>query len=276
MSTPKNWTGERLETTIFNETSIEHLHRYAIAASRVSNKKVLDIACGEGYGSNILARYASHVTGVDSNAAVISQASKKYNQKNLTFLTGTAEQIPVADQQFDIVVSFETLEHLAAQEKMMAEIKRVLVPGGVLIISTPDKKNYSDKRNHINPFHVKELYRGEFTALLTAYFKEVQLLNQQMSFSSVITSADKDGLEIFEGNYQAVGPVEEVEALYLIALASDSELEKLPSSLFNGQSVFEEAVLAREKMVIGTITYRLGHALLYPAKLLRKLFNNNR
>lgn len=73
MSKIKDWTGERLETFVFNETTIEHLHRYAIAMEFCSGKTVLDIACGEGYGSNLLSAKATHVTGMDADAITIEK-----------------------------------------------------------------------------------------------------------------------------------------------------------------------------------------------------------
>lgn len=261
-----------METDVFTETSIEHLHRYAIAMELVQDKKVLDIACGEGYGSNLLAKNATHVTGVDIIAGIIQQATAKYQKKNLQFLIGTVENIPGADKQFEVVISFETLEHIADHTKMMVEIKRVLQPGGLLIISTPDKKNYTDKTGRNNPFHVKELYEEEFKSLLHQYFKNVQILSQQITLSSVITSASSEGLKTYKGSYEEITNDKGENRLYCIALASDEPLPIMNNSLFNGQSVFGEAVTAREKMVTNTITYKVGHAILYPAKLVKKLF----
>jgi 2-polyprenyl-3-methyl-5-hydroxy-6-metoxy-1,4-benzoquinol methylase len=272
MRNSKVWTGERLETDVFTETSIEHLHRYAIAMELVQNKKVLDIACGEGYGSSLLAQNATHVTGVDINDDIVKQAATKYKKQHLEFFTGTVENIPASDKQFEVVVSFETLEHIADHTKMMAEIKRVLKHDGLLIISTPDKKNYTDKTGRNNPFHVKELYEEEFKTLLHQYFKNVQVLNQQITVSSVITSAGSEGLKTYKGDYQEITNDNAENRLYCIALASDEPLPLINNSLFNGESVFGEALTAREKMVTDTITYKLGHAILYPAKLVKKLF----
>ncbi|MEI2737654.1 MAG: class I SAM-dependent methyltransferase [Chitinophagaceae bacterium] len=272
MSTNNNWTGERLEPGVFTETSIEHLHRYAIAMEFAAGKKVLDIACGEGYGSKLLSKIADHVTGVDINADIINDAKEKYQSKNLQFLTGTVEDIPAADGQFDIVVSFETIEHTTGHEKMISEIKRVLKPEGLLIISTPDKKNYSDKTGYKNPFHTKELYIEEFSGLLHRYFKNVQLLSQQITLSSVITADKASGLKMYTGDYSNIQNDNAENRLYSIALASDAVLPSVNNSLFNGRSVFAEAVSQKEKVVTNTLSYKLGHVILYPAKLLRKLF----
>ena len=271
MGKQSTWTGERLETGIFNETTIEHLHRYALALELAEGKKVLDIACGEGYGSNLLAQKAKQVTGVDIDIDTIGRARNKYTAANLSFQQGSTIRIPAADRQFDMVVSFETLEHVEEQEQMISEIKRVLAPAGLLLISTPDKKNYSDATGYRNPFHIKELYADEFKRLLHQQFRHVQLLYQQMNFSSVITTEQETPVKLFTGDFQAVRRDSAANALYLLAIASDEELLPLPNSIFNGRSVFEQAVLDREKMVTGTITYRLGHALLYPFKLVKKI-----
>src|SRR6185436_20367656 len=103
-------------------------------------KIVLDIACGEGYGVNLLSHNSKFVFGVDIDSQVISHASTKYKQSNVKFIPGSATQIPLPDFSVDVVTSFETLEHLEDHTTMMSEIKRVLKLNGILIISTPDKK----------------------------------------------------------------------------------------------------------------------------------------
>ena len=272
MSKKAIWTGERLETFVFNESTIEHLHRYALAADLAAGKKVLDIACGEGYGSHLLAIKATAVTGMDISPEVIEKARAKYKASNLQFETAKAENIPAPDQSFDLVVSFETLEHLEDHAAMLGEIKRVLVPGGLLLISTPDKKQYSEARNYKNPFHVKELSGSEFESLLNNYFTNVLICGQQMTYSSVISGPGTHGFDRYSGNYDSIHKNAPVEPLYLLALASDSALPALSASLFSGQSILEQALADKEKMVTGTITYRLGHGLLYPFKLIRNLF----
>ena len=272
MSKKANWTGERMETFVFNESTIEHLHRYALAADLATGKKVLDIACGEGYGSHLLAKNAATVTGMDINPETIAKAGTKYKAANLKFETANAEKIPAPDKSFDLVVSFETLEHLEDHAAMLSEIKRVLAPGGLLVISTPDKRQYSEARNYKNPFHVKELTRNELEALLKKYFANIAIYGQQMTHSSVITGPGNTGFDQYSGNYDRIRKNEPDEPLYLVALASDETLPVLHASLFSGQSILEQALWDKEKMVTGTITYRLGHVLLYPFKLIRNLF----
>lgn len=89
-------------------------------------------------------------------------AKEKYKAHNLEYKVGQADKIPYKSNFFDVVVSFETLEHHDKHIEMMEEIKIVLKQGGICIISTPDKLVYSDKKNYQNPFHVKELYKEDF------------------------------------------------------------------------------------------------------------------
>ena len=154
-----------METFVFNEATLEHLHRYAVALNFVENKMVLDIACGEGYGANLLAEKASAVTGVDIDEITIKKAEQKYKRSNLGFIKGDVLSIPVADNTIDVAISFETIEHISEHEKMIFEIKRVLKDDGIFIVSTPDKKNYSDESGYVNLHHQKELYENEFKEL---------------------------------------------------------------------------------------------------------------
>ena len=155
--------GERfLPDLMSGDIELEHLHRYRFAGRLVAKKIVLDIASGEGYGSAYLAQNAKRVFGVDIAVKAVESARQKYQRSNLKFIEGSCSDIPLKDASVDIVVSFETIEHHAEHEAMMREITRVLRPRGLLIISTPDKLEYSDKPGFRNPFHVKELYREEF------------------------------------------------------------------------------------------------------------------
>jgi 2-polyprenyl-3-methyl-5-hydroxy-6-metoxy-1,4-benzoquinol methylase len=272
MAKQDEWTGERMETFVFNEVSIEHLHRYAISMELAEGKKVLDIACGEGYGSNLLATKALTVTGMDIDQPSIENAKKKYNKINLTFKTSGAEHILAQNNEFDLVVSFETLEHLSDHVSMLNEIKRVLTPAGLLIISTPDKNNYSDRRNYQNPFHKKELYFKEFAELLNSVFKNVRIYYQQMTHSSLINNANANGLTFFSGDFNNIQKNKETCPLYFIAIASDGEIPDLPNSLFSGNSIAEQELIDRQNMIRSSYSYRLGHFILYPFKLVRKIF----
>ncbi|WP_223787058.1 class I SAM-dependent methyltransferase [Marinicella meishanensis] len=178
------FTGERFLPECEREIWYEHYHRYAMALHWVKDKQVLDVACGEGYGSHLLATEAASVLGVDVSAAAVEHAQRTYPHERLKFVEGNALQLPVADDSMDVVVSFETLEHLAEHEQLLAEFKRVLKVDGVLLISTPDKKEYSDKTGFNNEYHVKELYADEFANLLADFFDHTLWYGQKLMFSS--------------------------------------------------------------------------------------------
>lgn len=270
---PVKPTGERLTEYHRGLITLEHLHRYALACQLAADKSVLDLACGEGYGSQLLANVARAVTGADIDKETITAARQKYNQANLNFVTCTATDLPFADNSFDLVVSFETLEHLEEHSKMLAEIKRVLRPAGIVLISTPDKKNYSDKTGYRNPYHLKELYRSEFQHLLTEFFKNTKLYNQYSGLYSVCCSEHSNGSPlVYNGTIEKLAAPESGSSPYIIALASDSDLTVLPTNLFEESGLLQQLLLDHANDVRRTMSYRLGHFLLSPAKWIYSFF----
>jgi GT2 family glycosyltransferase/SAM-dependent methyltransferase len=185
------FTGERFVPTEHGVIRQEHLHRYAWCLPLVEGKDVLDVASGEGYGSAMLASKARSVRGVDISHDAVNHAAERYAALgNLQYLQGSAAAIPLADDSVDVVVSFETIEHLLEQDEMMAEIRRVLRPDGILVMSSPNKEVYSDQAGYHNDYHVKELYLNEFQALLEKYFPAVELSGHRMAVCSTITPLD--------------------------------------------------------------------------------------
>ena len=148
------FTGERLTTGISGQVEIEHLHRYCFARDFCVDKDVLDVAGGEGYGSMMLASVARSVIGVERDIAAVAHAKRTYMADNLAFEAGDALQLPLADESRDVIVSFETLEHLPDQQRFLQEVRRVLRPGGLFIISTPDRLVHSGIGMPVNPYHV--------------------------------------------------------------------------------------------------------------------------
>lgn len=226
------------------QISYEHWHRYFFATQFATGKSVLDIACGEGYGTALLAEYAADVTGIDIDTEVIRAAKEKYCSGNISFLQGSVTDIPVEGSAvFDLIVSFETIEHVeeVAQLKFLAEVLRLLRPGGVFIVSTPDKLTYTDQPHYRNTFHVREFYAEEFTSFLKGFFSNVQMLGQDIYTASYLhTAASKAQLE--EYNLTSKGGFHPGKNLanndsYLVAVCSERQLPPLPHSLlFNSEN----------------------------------------
>lgn len=276
------WTGERFVPSIQGETALEHLHRYALAHLLSSGKRVLDVACGEGYGAHLLAERAISVVGVDLDANVVAHAQIKYNLPNLSFLQGDCASLPLYDNSVDLVVCFETLEHHAEHEEMMSEICRVLSPNGVLIISTPDRRHYSDERNYVNPFHVRELYADEFRQMVLRYFPHAEFYGQRIAYGSLLAPfAERVAFCSFTGDCNRL--IEHpgvISPLYLLAVASHCPIPVLPSSLFDDTLAWthevndlRQALAEANNQLIatyGSIYWRIT----FPLRLLRKIFKN--
>ncbi|MBI3951595.1 MAG: class I SAM-dependent methyltransferase [Acidobacteria bacterium] len=171
------YTGERMVPEKADSVTFwEHIYRYRFAAEFVRGKRVLDIACGEGYGTSALLRAgAASVVGVDICEESCAHAHCKYG---VDIQRADAEGMPFLDHSFDIVVSFETIEHVQNLAVFLDECVRVLLPGGLLVLSTPNRDVYSEKGKH-NPFHHDELDERELVALLTTRFKKWQLYSQR-------------------------------------------------------------------------------------------------
>ncbi|HEX7530157.1 MAG TPA: methyltransferase domain-containing protein [Pyrinomonadaceae bacterium] len=230
------WTGERLVSTCHRPLVYEHLHRYALAFGLAKRKRVLDIACGEGYGANLLALAASNVIGVDLDAGAIAYAKAKYPRGNLHFVQGSCTEIPCKDHSIDLVASFETIEHISEHDLFLSEIKRVLAPGGILIISSPHKAEYQKVSETANPFHEGELDHDEFVQLITKTFKHCVAAKQRLVIGSWIAPDEPsakvstatfrgwfDGIEIESGVYRG---------LYSIAVCSHQALPVFNLGMF--------------------------------------------
>ena len=227
------FTGERMTRAIGGQIEFEHFHRYCMARDLCNGLDVLDVASGEGYGSAVLASLAKSVIGVEIDNVSTEHAQVCYQSHNLKFLQGNALELPLDDASVDAVVSFETLEHLREHLKFIVEIKRVLRPGGRLIISTPDRTIYAAQ--HFNQFHMRELSYLEFESLLRSKFANVVISHQRAILGSLITFPEVIGSW---RSYERRDP-EHIEASnglsrapYLIGIASNSELPPLPSSAY--------------------------------------------
>ena len=233
-----SFSGERLTSELGGQTEIEHLHRYLLARNFCRGKDVLDIASGEGYGSALLSQVATSVVGVDVSAEAFEHAAVNYGSDRLRFLQGDAHAIPLGDNSVEIVVSFETIEHFNGHDRFLSEIKRVLRPGGTLIVSTPDRDNYSPAELPANPFHVLEMTREEFAVLLHRHFVHIAFCWQRAVCGSVVIPGtgvpiasetltfERRGAGHFEASTGYPRPQ------YLVAVCSDEPLQPLPVTVY--------------------------------------------
>ncbi len=269
-------TIERLDTSIFNENTVLHLHRYALACEFVSGKIVLDIASGEGYGSNLLSKSASFVYGVDIDENAVNMATEKYKNDKLEFILGSTSKIPLAESSIDVLVSFETLEHHDEHEQMFQEIKRVLKPEGIVIISTPDKHYYSDVNKYRNEFHVKELYKSQFISLIKNYFNECQFFIQSNfgCTSIIFDETDRNNLKFYNGNYINI-KTQYSSPDFLIAIISNSSFKRQSNSIFDGTEILQRNRISKHlKIVYNSNSYKIGHLILLPIKLIKRGLKN--
>lgn len=164
----------------------DHIARYKFASQYVVNKKVLDVACGTGYGSKyLLSQGAKEVVGVDISDEAIKYARQHYTDDKLIFLKADATNLSFPESFFDVVVSFETIEHLENYQKYLSEINRILKTDGILLISSPNRLVTSPdypkrKKSPDNPFHFVEFTETELIDLLKNNFKEIKVLGQRM------------------------------------------------------------------------------------------------
>lgn len=176
------FTGERFIPEYFDKSdpmTLVHVHHYLFSLPFVKNKKVLDIACGEGYGTDILSENATSIIGVDIDKETIENAKKKYIKNNISFYVGSVEKINEPDESTDVIVSFETIEHVdrKKQHKFLKEAYRILKHGGLFIVSTPDKDICGEGHNE---FHIDEMNKAGFEKLLKKFFNSVEIYGEDI------------------------------------------------------------------------------------------------
>ena len=204
----------------------EHWARYFFAGKYVHEARVLDIACGEGYGTHYLSTLCKEVVGVDIDVEAIKHASNKYSNSNLSFIQSSAE-LYKSKCLFDVVTCFETIEHLTEQQqnKFLKNLVRLLTTNGYLIISTPIKSVHAKYHVDDNPFHLKEFETSEFKQFLQKYFANFQLVFQYSSFSVIFNGKESigDG-EVLNCKSRNIGD-STFRPEYVIAICSNSPIE---------------------------------------------------
>lgn len=154
-----------------------HLKRYDFARRYCEGADVLDAGCGVGYGSAHLAEVAARVVGVDVSEDAIAHARAHYAGARASFETMDVTALEFQDDSFDVVCSFETLEHLREPPRAVREAARVLRAGGVYVVSTPRADRTCSSPD--NPFHEVEYSPADFSALLGERFESVELYGQR-------------------------------------------------------------------------------------------------
>jgi SAM-dependent methyltransferase len=234
------WTGERAVPWAQDAALLyEHFHRYLWAARLVEGSRVLDLGSGEGYGAAILAQRAADVLGVDVDERAVEHANANYARPGLRFeLASALDLSAAAERSFDAVVAFEMIEHLADHARVLEEIRRVLAPDGVLVISTPEKDRYTEASGRVNAFHERELTRAELEELLGTRFAHVAVSGQRTitgSYLSALDAAEQPRsdttADFFVGQQEdGLAVLEEPEPLFYVAVASDAPLPATPRS----------------------------------------------
>lgn len=236
-------TGERLIPAAYGGSVVlaEHLARYRFAARLARGRDVLDAACGEGYGSAMLAAAgAASVVGIDIDAATVTHARATHG---VDVRQGDVSRLPFDDAAFGLVVSFETIEHVAEPERALDEFRRVLGPGGLLVVSTPNADEYLED----NPYHERELTLAQFAQALDARFAHVEMRYQQTFLATAVLreeSLRSDDAQPLEAEFAKVAGVAPGRALYGVALCSDAPIPDAGGDVVLASDVHEAHELA--------------------------------
>lgn len=145
---------ERADDTLANNVTYQRcLYAYDFAIPYITGKNVVDIGCGLGYGTSLMAAYADRITGVDYDGATI-EANKIKHKKipNIDFVQSSVPPVAFADNSVDVVTAFQFIEHIEMRKEFIKDVLRVIKPGGVFLLTTPNARKSLAR----NPFHVHE------------------------------------------------------------------------------------------------------------------------
>jgi SAM-dependent methyltransferase len=230
------FTGERVVPgQVDADLWAEHLSRYRFAVNLTKDlghrPAVLDIGCGTGYGTAALAEPASSATGIDLAPNAIAYARSHYQHPHLGFVAGSATALPFADASFDLITAFEVIEHLQDGNQLLAEARRVLRPGGVLLVSTPNATYYAQTRSQTgpNPFHVHEFEFDEFLKAVATVFPHCAPFLQ--NHTDAFAFYDPHASRPMDGYVEAIsgGPT---EAHFFLAVCSLRPLASLRNFIY--------------------------------------------
>jgi GT2 family glycosyltransferase/SAM-dependent methyltransferase len=230
-----DWTGERFVPWTFDvQVAYEHVHRYLWARELAGGRRVLDVGCGEGYGSAMLAEVAADVRAIDIDETTVRHARFNYASASVGFAIDDANTLStVEDGSVDLVVAFEVIEHVEDPARVLDACRRVLRPGGVLVVSTPNRTLYSEQSEQDNPFHLHELDDTEFREAVSSRFAHTTFRSQRAQSGSRIDPMDAPEAEPSESVFRVEylgGSWQEVSSpppFYMLAVASDDPLPGL-------------------------------------------------
>lgn len=236
------WTGERFLPWLSNiqpDIALEHLSRYFAARTFCVGKDVLDVASGEGYGSQILSDTAASVLGVDISEEAVRNAKERYRSDHLDFAVQDAAYLERLGQKFDVVTAFEMIEHIQRQEQFIIQVKKVLKEYGIFMVSTPNKYVHENEWHTHNEFHVKELYFEEFQKLLEKNFRYCYFYAQRVYRASESWRLESSG---FGAVHQDLVRIDESGTVqikdadkspgYFLCFCSDQPIEDLKEKYY--------------------------------------------
>jgi GT2 family glycosyltransferase/SAM-dependent methyltransferase len=259
MTDPLPFSADRFTPELVGEAAYAHWHRYAFARRLAAGRRVLDAGCGEGYGTSLLADVADDVVGIDIDGVAVTHAALRYSDRsNLNFeqgdITGLS-RLPAG--RFDLITCFGAIEHVAAPERLLTSLARLLAPDGLLLLSTGEARRPEDDDDADRPAH--ELTGTQFEALLAQYFPAHRTFAQKLLCQSVLWDPDVDSATFVadtHGHHWRPG-LEYAPAGYLAVCArADAHLPTLPGLSLYGDST--ETVLrqfrdhARTSLTTGT------------------------
>jgi 2-polyprenyl-3-methyl-5-hydroxy-6-metoxy-1,4-benzoquinol methylase len=219
----------------------EHRGRYLWAAQFVAGRETLDAGCGTGYGLEILAEAGTvALTGIDLSEEALVAAQVRAERSGAQLAQGDLQDLEFPDDSFDVVVCFETIEHLESPELGIAELRRVVRPGGTLLISSPNPDVYPSGNEH----HLNELRPEELRGIVAKHFPVTRMYLQQAWLGSIIEAVDPDGSTSEPVEWatrpkirRAIGP-EPDGTTFAVVVGSDAEQAE-PSPLINIGNSFD-------------------------------------
>jgi len=185
----------------------EHLARYRFCQQFVQDKEVLELACGKGYGSHLLAHTAKRVLAIDLNEESLDFANQNYKHPALEFRKADVTQLEKISEFFDVIVAFETIEHLPPQqtEVFLRGIADKLKPSGAFLVSTPNHAVVRKSGVEIPEFHINNFSANELKNLLQRHFSKVEMYGQVRSRGLVLDVAY--GLDLFHTRHLLKRPL---------------------------------------------------------------------